>query len=95
MQKIKEISLEKALKKILDFKKLKLCFECGICTASCPIAELFPEHYNPRVLLHNLPLGEKTSLNHQGYGFVHGAIDVIDDALKTSIFPKFFNQPEH
>jgi len=66
MQKIKEISLEKALKKILDFKKLKLCFECGICTASCPIAELFPEHYNPRILLHNLPLGEKNILESPG-----------------------------
>jgi NADPH-dependent glutamate synthase beta subunit-like oxidoreductase len=51
-------SLEKALDRILDFEKLKYCFECGICTASCPVAELLPEHYNPRILLHSLPLGD-------------------------------------
>lgn len=42
---------------ILDAEKLKHCFECGICTASCPVVELFPNHYNPRSLL------QKTSLN--------------------------------
>ena len=51
-------SLEKALDSILDFEKLKYCFECGICTASCPVAELLPEYYNPRILLHSLPLGD-------------------------------------
>ena len=43
---------------ILDFEKLKFCFECGICTASCPVAELLPESYNPRTLLHKLPSGD-------------------------------------
>ncbi len=52
------LSLEKALDHILDFEKLKYCFECGICTASCPVAELLPEHYNPRILLHSLPLAD-------------------------------------
>jgi len=51
-------SLAKGLEPLLDFEKLKYCFECGICTASCPIAELLPEHYNPRILLHSLPLGD-------------------------------------
>ena len=51
-------SLENALDSILDFEKLKYCFECGICTASCPVAELLPEHYNPRILLHSLPLAD-------------------------------------
>jgi NADPH-dependent glutamate synthase beta subunit-like oxidoreductase len=51
-------SLEKALNHILDFEKLKYCFECGICTASCPVAELLPENYNPRILLHSLPHGD-------------------------------------
>jgi len=55
---VKKASLEKALDSILDFEKLKYCFECGICTASCPVAELLPEHYNPRILLHSLPLGD-------------------------------------
>ena len=51
------LNIEKTLKNVLDFDKLKFCFECGICTASCPVAELIPEHYNPRTLLHNLPSG--------------------------------------
>ena len=51
-------SLENALEGVLDFGTLKYCFECGICTASCPVAELLPDHYNPRILLHNLPLGD-------------------------------------
>jgi NADPH-dependent glutamate synthase beta subunit-like oxidoreductase len=55
---VKKASLEKALDSILEFEKLKYCFECGICTASCPVAELLPEHYNPRILLHSLPLGD-------------------------------------
>jgi NADPH-dependent glutamate synthase beta subunit-like oxidoreductase len=56
-------NLKKTLNNILDFEKLKYCFECGICTASCPVAELLPENYNPRILLHNLPLGDDKLLN--------------------------------
>jgi heterodisulfide reductase subunit A len=55
---VTKASLENALENILDFEKLKYCFECGICTASCPVAELLPEHYNPRILLHSLHLGD-------------------------------------
>lgn len=36
--------------KPLKIEKLKHCFECGICTASCSMAELV-EEYNPRRLL--------------------------------------------
>ncbi|UCE96894.1 MAG: FAD-dependent oxidoreductase [Candidatus Bathyarchaeota archaeon] len=32
-------------------EKTKYCFECGICTASCPMVELLSTHYNPRSLL--------------------------------------------
>ena len=56
LEKTKEISLEKVLEDVIDYEKLKWCFECGICTASCPVAELVPDHYNPRILLHSLPL---------------------------------------
>jgi NADPH-dependent glutamate synthase beta subunit-like oxidoreductase len=58
MQMCAAPSLEKALEHILDYEKLKHCFECGICTASCPVAELLPDNYNPRVLLHRLPLAD-------------------------------------
>jgi NADPH-dependent glutamate synthase beta subunit-like oxidoreductase len=54
---------KEALGDILDFEKLKYCFECGICTASCPVAELLPEHYNPRTLLQHLPNADDKLLN--------------------------------
>jgi len=55
---VTKASLENVLDNILDFEKLKYCYECGICTASCPVAELLPEHYNPRILLHSLSLAD-------------------------------------
>jgi len=51
-------SLDKILDDLLDFEKLKYCNGCGICTGSCPIAKILPDYYNPRILLHNLPLGD-------------------------------------
>lgn len=45
---------QEALEHFLDVEKLKYCFECGICTASCPMAELLPKDYNPRVLLEKI-----------------------------------------
>jgi NADPH-dependent glutamate synthase beta subunit-like oxidoreductase len=42
-------------------EKAKYCFECGICTASCPMAELLGARYNPRSLLQKaLTDSEKT-----------------------------------
>jgi len=42
------------LRHLLDNEKLKYCFECGICTASCPMTMLVPDHYNPRVLVEKI-----------------------------------------
>ncbi len=42
---------EDTLEKLLSPEKLEHCFECGICTASCPVANLIYKHYNPRILL--------------------------------------------
>ena len=58
----KNPSLAKVLGDLLDFEKLKYCNECGICTATCPIPKILPEHYNPRILLHSLPLGDEKIL---------------------------------
>jgi NADPH-dependent glutamate synthase beta subunit-like oxidoreductase len=41
---------------LLDMEKLKYCFECGICTASCPVMEIIPNYYNPRILLEQILL---------------------------------------
>jgi NADH-quinone oxidoreductase subunit F len=43
-----------ALGQLLDVEKLKYCYECGICTGSCPMAEILGEDYNPRSLLQSI-----------------------------------------
>lgn len=42
------------LEQLLDTEKLKYCYECGICTSSCPMADLLGKDYNPRTLLEKL-----------------------------------------
>lgn len=37
-------------------ENIKLCFACGLCTASCPVADIDPE-YNPRRIIHMVLLG--------------------------------------
>ncbi|UCG36327.1 MAG: FAD-dependent oxidoreductase [Candidatus Bathyarchaeota archaeon] len=44
-------------------EKTKSCFECGICTASCPMAELLQPHYNPRILLQKTLTEPEKTLN--------------------------------
>ena len=51
MEKATKPSAKELLEHLLDAEKLMYCFECGICTSSCPMVELFPKHYNPRILL--------------------------------------------
>ncbi len=45
---------KEVLNRILDTEKLKYCFECGICTASCSMAEMLGADYNPRNLLERI-----------------------------------------
>jgi len=37
-------------------ENIRLCFACGLCTASCPVADIDPE-YNPRKIIHMVLLG--------------------------------------
>ena len=60
---------KEALERLLDVEKLKYCFECGICTASCSMAEMLGDDYNPRELLEEIVLSPKTVLNSQGLWF--------------------------
>jgi NADPH-dependent glutamate synthase beta subunit-like oxidoreductase len=64
MRKTQSAVVEEALDVIADLEKLKDCFECGICTASCPVHELLNGYYNPRVLLEKLFL-EKTAITNE------------------------------
>ncbi len=60
METAAEPTLHDEYWKILDFERLKYCFECGICTGSCPMAELLPEIYNPRVLMEKVVMGPES-----------------------------------
>lgn len=46
-------------------EKAKYCFECGICTAICPMAELLSTHYNPRSLLQKVLTEPEKTLNEE------------------------------
>jgi len=37
-------------------ENIKLCFACGLCTASCPVADIDPE-FNPRRIIRMVLLG--------------------------------------
>jgi heterodisulfide reductase subunit C len=43
-------------------KNLYLCFQCGTCTASCPIG-IFNESYNPDLIVRSAVLGLKRVIN--------------------------------
>jgi len=59
----KTIISKEDIKRLLDVEKLKYCFECGICTASCSMAELLGKDYNPRSLLEKIFLNPEETLN--------------------------------
>jgi NADPH-dependent glutamate synthase beta subunit-like oxidoreductase len=63
LQTTETIVSKENLKRLLDIEKLKYCFECGICTASCPMAELLGKDYNPRGLLEKIFLNPESILN--------------------------------
>ena len=44
----------------------KYCYECGICTASCPMVELLFAHYNPRSLLQKIFIDPEKALTEDG-----------------------------
>jgi NADPH-dependent glutamate synthase beta subunit-like oxidoreductase len=61
----KTIDFTETIEKILDVEKLKYCFECGICTASCSMADLLDGEYNPRELLEKIILDPKGVLSSE------------------------------
>lgn len=62
MEAESSLKCKEVLEKLLDEEKLKYCFECGICTASCPMAELLGKSYNPRRLLERIMLSSEAVL---------------------------------
>jgi heterodisulfide reductase subunit C len=58
--KISDINLQfkNEVKKIPGGERIMLCFQCGTCTADCPVSR-FSETYRPRQLLRMAQLGLK------------------------------------
>jgi heterodisulfide reductase subunit C len=58
--KISEIDMQfkNEVKKVPGGERLMMCFQCGTCTASCPIAR-FSDSYRPRKILRMAQLGLK------------------------------------
>lgn len=53
-------------KRSLDARKLAYCYECGTCTAACPVVRVFPAYYNPRVFFNKLSLDLENVLTEAG-----------------------------
>ena len=49
------------MSKVPGFERLRLCFQCGTCTADCPIAR-FSDIYHPRRLMRMTQLGMKNKV---------------------------------
>jgi len=62
LQTAKTLVSKEVLERFLDFEKLKYCYECGICTASCPMVEILGKDYHPRGLLENFFLNPEVLL---------------------------------
>jgi NADPH-dependent glutamate synthase beta subunit-like oxidoreductase len=53
------------IKRLLDVEKLKYCYECGICTASCSMSQMLGKDYNPRILLEKIFLNPESVLSSE------------------------------
>jgi NADPH-dependent glutamate synthase beta subunit-like oxidoreductase len=56
------LGTKETLERILDSEKLRFCFDCGICTASCSMSEILGRGYNPRALLERVVLNPENAL---------------------------------
>jgi len=52
---------KREISKVPGIENIKLCFQCGTCTADCPIAR-FSEVYSPRKIMRMTQLGMKDRL---------------------------------
>jgi len=58
----KAVISKEEIRRLLDVEKLEYCYECGICTASCSMAEMLGKDYNPRTLLEKIFLSPESVL---------------------------------
>ncbi len=63
------VASNRNLPEVFDVTTLNSCYECGICTASCPTAEMLGGQYNPRGLLANICTDPETALLSEALWF--------------------------
>jgi heterodisulfide reductase subunit C len=59
------VTPRKLLENLILDEKLGLCQNCGTCTASCPMARVIPERYNPRTLLQQIGMNTEETVNSE------------------------------
>lgn len=63
METKEQAEIKETIGEILDTGKLRYCFDCGICTASCSVSEILGKDYNPRSLLERIVSNPEKALN--------------------------------
>jgi heterodisulfide reductase subunit C len=91
---ISEVPTEKnnmlTLKLIENNPSLYPCFQCGVCTESCPVAQVSEGRYNPRRLLLNVLLGlEKKIFGRENTFTIWGCTlcDLCDEVCPQKVEP--------
>jgi len=92
---------KRVISKVPGIEKIKLCFQCGTCTADCPIAR-FSEIYSPRKIMRMTQLGMKdrlcaacfTCVDHCPQGVdIAGVVRTLRNmAVKEGIIPDVFRE---
>ena len=59
------ITAKELLNNLISEEKLGYCQNCGSCTASCPMAKVMPDKYNPRKLLQRVHLDPEETANSE------------------------------
>lgn len=83
-------SSKELLEHLLDAEKVKYCFECGICTSSCPMVELLPKHYNPRILLEKMFLMPDETLKSEALWFCAWCYECAKHCPQKLKLPEIF-----
>ncbi len=71
-----------------EAKDLKACFNCGACTAGCPIHEVFPE-YDPKKLAKMVRLGMRKEVLSSPYIWYCATCHNCEQRCPQNV--KFFN----
>lgn len=83
--------LEGLLEKSSNVERLKYCYECGACTASCPVAWMVPKHYNPSSVLQKISLGLKEVFTEVGLWLCTQCYRCYDRCPQMLDLPEIFS----